>query len=384
MAPKKTKKVAKKIAKPVVKKAVKKIPITTKPIVQTPIVGTNAPRKKSRMVVYIYWMIIFFFLCSSFYILGRGQEILKNKDTSTISADAQVLLDNGKIKMANGDIAGAIADIDAAIELDTSVDVLYIYRGEAYMATANYAAATEDFNMAIRLNPKNPTALYNRALLKIQLDELDSALADLDGALDSYKAEPVENLSLQIIYSKRGQLNLWLKNWDAAIADYTAAIGESGENVSDTDMAGRADALTANGKYEDALKDYSAAIINISNNIKNVEDASSRIEMSRRALTYFEKSAALHVQLNDMAAAKGDLEAANTLAAAMNDADTQKRILGLLENLSVPTTDTNTPATDTAPVAEPAPAVIEESVAAEVVEVPTETTEPNPETEQAM
>jgi len=50
-------------------------------------------------------------------------------------------------------------------------------------------------------------------------------------------------------------------------------------------------------------------------------------------MSYFEKSAALHVQIGEMTAARTDLEAANTLANALNDEDARARIQGLLINM---------------------------------------------------
>jgi hypothetical protein len=74
-------------------------------------------------------------------------------------------------------------------------------------------------------------------------------------------------------------------------------------------------------------------------------------------MSYFEKRAALHVQINDIVSARGDLEAANTLAAALNDADTQKRILNLLASLPEQQAPAPVPAPNMAQ--EPAPAPVQ-------------------------
>jgi tetratricopeptide (TPR) repeat protein len=166
------------------------------------------------------------------------------------------------------------------------------------------------------------------------MGELDDAMSDLNTALEIFGENPNEVLTISNIYSKRAQLNLWMKNWDAAISDYDAAISNSLGNQSDEDIAGRADAYTATGNYIAALKDYISAIKNISENIKKVEDQTNKINMSRRAMSYFEKSAALHIQIKDINEARSDLESANALAAALGDLDTQKRITELLVELN--------------------------------------------------
>jgi hypothetical protein len=51
-------------------------------------------------------------------------------------------------------------------------------------------------------------------------------------------------------------------------------------------------------------------------------------------MSYFEKSAALRIQIKDIPNARSDLESANALAGALGDIDTQKRITELLIGLN--------------------------------------------------
>jgi len=55
--------------------------------------------------------------------------------------------------------------------------------------------------------------------------------------------------------------------------------------------------------------------------------------MSRDAMTFFEKSAALNVMANDFTAARTDLESARTIAAALQDVDAVDRLQTLLNGL---------------------------------------------------
>jgi tetratricopeptide (TPR) repeat protein len=160
-------------------------------------------------------------------------------------------------------------------------------------------------------------------------------MSDLNHALENFGKRSEEVLSARDIYSKRAQLHLWLKNWDAAISDYSIALNQSPNDPLDEDYSGRADAYTAVGKYSEAIADYMSAITTISSTIRNSGDAATKLNMSRRAMSDFEKSAALHIQTGELDAARGDLEAANSLAAALKDEDTQNRILNLIGNLPV-------------------------------------------------
>ncbi len=357
--------------KPAIKVAIKKRPVmakkkpvakpelpTAKPITAIPVAGVKSMRKCPRLTIYIYWVIIVSFVCATFYIVGRGHEFFLKRGGGEIamSAKGTSLLESGKAKLLGSDIKGAIADTTAAIEADPKAAVAYNYRGEAYLSDANYAAAQADFDKAIELDPKSSLALYDRALLKIQMSNLEEAMNDLNVALDVFGKRPNEVLAARDIYSKRAQLNLWMKNWENAVSDYSAALSQSPNDPSDENYAGRADAYTATGNYEAALSDYISAINIISSTIKSNESAEVRKNMSRRAMSYFEKSAALHVQTRDMASAKADLEAANTLAAALGDSDTQKRILDLLSGLNSQAGTPAPAAPQPAPAAQPAPA----------------------------
>ena len=330
--------VKKTVAKPVVKSVAKTVPQIERPIVITPIAGVKYAASRSRFTICVYWIIILFFVCATFYILGRGHEILLKYNNGgsefVMSAQGSQLLESGKEKLLQGDIQGALVDVSGAIQSDPESALAYTYRGEVYMSDANYSAAKADFDKAIELKSKCSLAFYDRALLKIHMGELEDAMSDLNTALKIYGTNPNEVLTITNIYSKRAQLNLWMKNWDAAISDYNNAISKSSGIPSDEDISGRADAYTATGNYVVALRDYNLAIKIISENIQKDENQADRINMSRRAMSYFEKSAALHIQIKDINAARSDLESVSALASALDDIDTQKRVTELLVGLN--------------------------------------------------
>lgn len=285
--------------------------------------------------IYVYWFIILFFISATFYILGRSHGILhpvaNNVEiTEEVLMQANDYLDSGKTKLLSGSIDDAIADFTVAIASDAPLVDAYILRGEAYMQSGNYSASLEDFNSAVEMDNLNSVAFYDRALLYTRLEDYSAALADINNALAARAVRPNDILQLRDIYAKRGQLNLWLKNWEGAVSDYTNSLARPEGVVNPTVYAERAEAYTALNRFQDAVNDYMSAIRVISEQIQGATTADAREDLSRRALVYFEKSAALNLNLGNVESARTDLESAYTIAVALNDAETVERLSGLI------------------------------------------------------
>ena len=291
--------------------------------------------------IYIYWFIILFFIAATFYILGRSHGVLNHRVplNNSASVTEEALLqgseyyESGKTKLLSGDVEDAISDLTTAIDSGNATVDMYILRGEAYLQTANYAGALDDFNAALELNPTSSVAYYDRALLNTRLENYDAALSDINNALAARATADEDILQLRDLYAKRGQLNLWLKNWDGAIADYTNSLARPDGIVNPSVYAERAEAYTAIGDYAAAIADYSAAVRVISEQIQGVPTVGERESMSSNAMAYFEKSAALNLQLGNTEASLNDLESARTIAMALNDSDTVDRLNSLIEEL---------------------------------------------------
>ncbi len=288
--------------------------------------------------IYIYWFIILFFIAATFYILGRSHGVL-TKTTAAPVAEETLMQGNdyynaGKSKMLAGDLDGAIAELTTAIEANNATNDAYILRGEIYMQAGNYRAALADFNTAIENDATNGVAYYDRALLNTRLEDYNAALNDINNALASVASSSDSILQMRDLYAKRGQLNLWLKNWDGAVADYTNSLARPDGVVNPSVYAERAEAYTALGNYAAAISDYESAVRVISEQIQGTATMEAREAQSARAMGYFEKSAALNLQLGNIAAARNDLESARTIAAALNDAETVERLEGLISELN--------------------------------------------------
>ena len=146
--------------------------------------------------------------------------------------------------------------------------------------------------------------------------------------------KPSDVLNLRDLYAKRGQLNLWLKNWQGAIADYTNSLARAEGSVSASVYAERAEAYTALGEYDNAINDYTSAVRVISEQIQAAPTQEEREAQSSNAMSYFEKSAALNLKLGNDVAARNDLESAFAIAVALNDEESAARIQNLINGLN--------------------------------------------------
>lgn len=327
----------------------------------TPVKTSNGSWSLS---IYIYWFIILFFIAATFYILGRSHgSIRASGDNVEITEEALLqsgdYYESGKTKLLSGDVDAAVTDLTASIEAsDENIDA-YILRGEAYMQAGNYDAAMDDFNTALDKDEQNAVAYYDRALLNTRLENYAAALNDINSAMAMRAARPNDILQMRDLYARRGQLNLWLKNWEGAVADYTNSLALPDGVVSPRVYAERAEAFTALNQYEAAINDYATAVRVIAEQIQGVTSADERESLSANAMSYFEKSAALNLKLGNIDAARTDLNEAATIAVALNDTESVNRLGGLIADLDqtvTPQTETVvTEAVATEPVQETAP-----------------------------
>ena len=287
-------------------------------------VKTTKPAKQGggSLAIYIYWFIILFFIAATFYILGRSHGIITDATPNNVEITEEALLQpsdyyaSGRDKLVAGDVNGAIADLTTAIDSGNADINSYILRGEAYMQLSDFRHALDDFNTAIERDSMNAIAYY-----------------DINNALAAQTANPTDVLQMRDLYAKRGQLNLWLKNWQGAIADYTNSLARPDGVVSPTVYAERAEAYTALGNYTSAIDDYASAVRVISEQIQGATSVSARENLSSMAMSYFEKSAALNLGVGNVAAARSDLESAYTIAAALADSASMERIQGVIAGL---------------------------------------------------
>ena len=112
----------------------------------------------------------------------------------------------------------AIEDFDQAIRLDPKYARAFYDRGNAYAAKAQYDRAIEDYDQAIRLNPKYTFAFYNRGNAYAAKAQYDHAIEDYDQAI---RLDP----KYAFAFITRGNAYKAKAQYDRAIEDFDQAIG---------------------------------------------------------------------------------------------------------------------------------------------------------------
>lgn len=96
-----------------------------------------------------------------------------------------------------GDFDKAIADYSEAIRLDPTDAIAYFNRGNDWLNKKHFDKAIADYNQAIRLNPTDADAYFNRGLIWEYKKEYDKANGDYSEAI---RLDP----QLSAAYNNRG------------------------------------------------------------------------------------------------------------------------------------------------------------------------------------
>lgn len=123
-----------------------------------------------------------------------------------------------------GEYARALEDYDEAVKINPRDADAFNSRGTTYAALARHERAILDFDEAIKLNPNSPLAFSNRCFARGVLDQLEQALADCNEAL-RLKANNAGAIgSRAFVYLKLGR-------YEAAIADYNLKLKASPDDA---------------------------------------------------------------------------------------------------------------------------------------------------------
>ena len=120
-----------------------------------------------------------------------------------------------ELRQAEGQIA--IEDYDEAIRINPKDAVAYFNRGNAYHSLNKKKRAIEDYDQAIRLNPEYADAYHNRGTTYYDLGQYNRAIEDYDQTI---RLNPGDTVA----YNNRGNAyKLWGKKAEA-IADFEKFI----------------------------------------------------------------------------------------------------------------------------------------------------------------
>jgi tetratricopeptide (TPR) repeat protein len=118
-----------------------------------------------------------------------------------------------------------IAELSRRLAANRNNQVLRYKRGQIYAMKHAYPLAIQDFNEAIRLNPKDVESYNNRCWTLAAIGDLQPALKDCNEALrlDPGRADALDS---------RGLVNLKLGRTAEAIRDYSEALEKNSLSVS--------------------------------------------------------------------------------------------------------------------------------------------------------
>jgi Tfp pilus assembly protein PilF len=141
-------------------------------------------------------------------------------------------LGRGLCRIRQGDMAEGRADLMVAAAMEPQRALLRSYLGKAYANSGEEARANHEIELAIRLDPNDPTAWLYAALLKQQQNRINEAIQDLDYSqarndnqslfrsrllLDQDQA--MRSANLAAIYRDAGMTDVSLREAAAAVAD---------------------------------------------------------------------------------------------------------------------------------------------------------------------
>jgi len=139
--------------------------------------------------------------------------ILKNGD----SAEARLLL--GTTKLMVNDFAGALVDLQKAVELNRNLPEVYAYYGTALLSTGDQAGAQEAFEHALRDDPNNFDANLRMGLLLRKDEKYDEALKYIRHALEIRPGDPGVRYQIASIELSVGQVEAARSHLESLVAE---------------------------------------------------------------------------------------------------------------------------------------------------------------------
>jgi len=147
--------------------------------------------------------------------------------------------------------AKAMADFQAAVELDPDRWRAVHNRAVNYALLGQFDKALADLNRTIELNPAYPSAWFNRAEIRFQQGKLDEAISDYTRAI---RLKPDD----AAFYAARGHAYYRQEKYDDAVADFTSAIRQKPSSAGY--YVDRGNAYLDQSNWSQAAQDFRTAI----------------------------------------------------------------------------------------------------------------------------
>lgn len=143
------------------------------------------------------------------------KEMLSQRDNLKKYAKEYYLMGNECITQAH-DIKAALANYEKALELDPKMVDAWVRKGITLFEDNKITEAEGCLNYAIKLSPRGFKPRYNRGRLRLELNRIDDAIADLEKACDIKPTHDKSHELLGDAYTRLGNEEKGAIHWRIA------------------------------------------------------------------------------------------------------------------------------------------------------------------------
>ncbi len=163
--------------------------------------------------------------------------------------------DRALARLNNRQAVLAMADLSQALKLKPDDTATLVVRGELYLSQGDRAAAQSDFDAAMKLAPNEDGLPIQFANAYARARLYDTAILQFSGWIDTHPKNPLLGAAYQGRCRARA---LWGKDLTLALSDCDEALKHDQKTSLTFDSRGLV--LLRMGRYDDAIKQYDAAI----------------------------------------------------------------------------------------------------------------------------
>ncbi len=179
----------------------------------------------------------------------------KNEEDLILASNPQTadaFAKRGMVRKKRGMVDAALDDFNQAVRLDPKYLAAYYGRGQARLNKGDWEAAISNFDQVLDLDPRYANAFNDRAYARQNLGDLDGALTDYDQAL---AIDP----KIAVAYYNRGMIELQRGKPGSAVLDFNHTLDLNPEMA--YAYFNRGNAKNADGNLDGAIADYTQALI---------------------------------------------------------------------------------------------------------------------------
>lgn len=163
-----------------------------------------------------------------------------------------------------GDLNKALADFNSAIEKGYETEVSLFGRAQTYLWLGKYENALSDYNHVLKINPKSIDAYFGRGRVYLEFGKFDDAIQDETLAICLDEISPYPVIFQAFVF--RAQAEFKLENYEDALRDYSAAMGRISRSSNMAEMMAeiakdRGMTYMKLGRFTQAWFDFTYAMI---------------------------------------------------------------------------------------------------------------------------